>query len=129
MTEMVDRVAQRLYEVSVFERTPWLPLKWEEVGTPTRSMYHKYARAAILGMRTPTVGMIDAANSVLWYGRPNEMGPDPAVMWPTMIDAALHDEREKHLEGSMRAAISAQKKALERAHLSIVSDSAGEGEV
>ena len=62
MSEMMDRVAQALYD-DANDGDPAIP--WAETLPPLQTLYRRYARAAILALREPTTAMIAATTAPL----------------------------------------------------------------
>lgn len=82
--EMVDRVAQALYETPRYRGQlldqAWRP--WSDVGENDRALWYALARIAITAMREPTEAMVVA-------GVHHENMGDMTGRWQAMINAAL----------------------------------------
>lgn len=82
MSEMIERVAKALYDISLRKMNS---AEWEDAGSFTQDTKRREARAAIEAMREPTRDMIDAAATVDRYAEPGEE-------WGPMIDTALREK-------------------------------------
>lgn len=88
MTTMIERVARGIWErhrqIDISARFT----SWEDAKEWQRTAAAEFARAAILAMREPTEGMVNAG-----YGTDDAIqGHDCAAIWRLMIDAALAEE-------------------------------------
>lgn len=91
MSEMVERLARRMYEKSEhLDPTPHdgeEVVAWEAIHDRTREFYRLVVRDMLREMREPTEAMYFAALRAMPEIKPGAQ--HPVVAWRAMIDAAL----------------------------------------
>ena len=107
MGEMVERVAEAIWEARVADSSPISgcpsPTAWASLPSIIKDVLTSQARAAIAAMREPTEAMVQ-----IGYAASNahdHMPDDIRSAWSAMIDAALADgpvtePTSQHSQGS-----------------------------
>ncbi len=88
--EMIERVAKAIYE----EDDAWSSaFPWPQMPSIEQSAenYRRIAKAAIMAMRDPTEGMVDAGADGMTYTQDLTFSKMARFAWRDMIDAALKE--------------------------------------
>ena len=91
MSEMIERVAQQLYESYYADRVNWNPKKWSELYGFEQQSYLDWAKSAIAALRHPNKTMIEQGKAATGDGNIFLTDQQIKDCWYAMICAALKE--------------------------------------